>query len=93
MSSKVEIKNKRARFEFEFVETFTAGVQLFGTEIKSIRMHLDEYELQYHEYEITFGREPIFPYKSVVSDGVTVEIFSSKKSMKSRDSWVSVCLI
>ena len=37
MSSKVEIKNKRARFEFEFVETFTAGVQLFGTEIKSIR--------------------------------------------------------
>ena len=37
MSSKVEIKNKRASFEFEFVETFTAGVQLFGTEIKSIR--------------------------------------------------------
>ena len=37
MSSKVEIKNKRAIFEFEFVETFTAGVQLFGTEIKSIR--------------------------------------------------------
>ena len=37
MSSKVEIKNKRAKFEFEFVETFTAGVQLFGTEIKSIR--------------------------------------------------------
>lgn len=37
MSSKVEIKNKRARFEFEFVETFTAGIQLFGTEIKSIR--------------------------------------------------------
>ena len=37
MSSKVEIKNKKAKFEFEFVETFTAGIQLFGTEIKSIR--------------------------------------------------------
>ena len=37
MSSKVEIKNKRAKFEFEFLETFTAGIQLFGTEIKSIR--------------------------------------------------------
>ena len=37
MSSKVEIKNKRAKFEFEFQETFTAGIQLFGTEIKSIR--------------------------------------------------------
>ena len=37
MSSKVEIKNKKAKFEFEFVETFTAGIQLFGTEIKSMR--------------------------------------------------------
>ena len=37
MSSKVEIKNKKAKFEYEFVETFTAGIQLFGTEIKSIR--------------------------------------------------------
>ena len=37
MSSKVEIKNKRAKFEFEFIENFTAGIQLFGTEIKSIR--------------------------------------------------------
>ena len=37
MSSKVEIKNKKAKFEYEFVETFTAGIQLFGTEIKSVR--------------------------------------------------------
>ena len=37
MSSKVEIKNKKAKFEFEFLENFTAGIQLFGTEIKSIR--------------------------------------------------------
>ena len=37
MSLKIEIKNKRAKFEFEFLETFTAGLQLFGTEIKSIR--------------------------------------------------------
>ena len=37
MSSKVEIKNKKAKFEFEFIEDFTAGIQLFGTEIKSIR--------------------------------------------------------
>ena len=37
MSSKIDIKNKRAKFEFEFLETFTAGLQLSGTEIKSIR--------------------------------------------------------
>ncbi len=34
---KINIRNKRASFEFEFIETFTAGIQLFGTEIKSIR--------------------------------------------------------
>jgi len=33
----VEIKNKRANFDYEWLETFTAGLQLVGTEIKSIR--------------------------------------------------------
>ncbi len=33
----VEIKNKRASFDYEWLETFTAGLQLVGTEIKSIR--------------------------------------------------------
>ena len=37
MASKVEIKNKKAKYEYEFIETFTAGIQLFGTEIKSVR--------------------------------------------------------
>ena len=37
MISKVEIKNKKAKYEYEFIETFTAGIQLFGTEIKSVR--------------------------------------------------------
>lgn len=35
--SKVEIKNKKASFEFEQLEKFTAGIVLTGTEIKSIR--------------------------------------------------------
>ena len=35
--SKVEIKNKKASFEFELLEKFTAGIVLTGTEIKSIR--------------------------------------------------------
>lgn len=34
----VNIKNKRATFDYEFVETFTAGIVLTGTEIKSIRL-------------------------------------------------------
>ena len=35
--SQVNIKNKRATFDFEIIETFTAGIVLTGTEIKSIR--------------------------------------------------------
>jgi len=34
---KLEIKNKRASFDYEFLETYTAGIVLVGTEIKSIR--------------------------------------------------------
>lgn len=33
----IEIRNKRASFEYEFLDVFIAGIQLFGTEIKSIR--------------------------------------------------------
>ena len=33
----MEFKNKKARFNYEFVETFNAGIILKGTEIKSIR--------------------------------------------------------
>ncbi|MNJ85070.1 SsrA-binding protein [compost metagenome] len=35
--NEVNIKNKRARFEFQLDEFFTAGMVLSGTEIKSIR--------------------------------------------------------
>ena len=35
--SQVVIKNKRASFEYEFIDTYTAGIVLTGTEIKSIR--------------------------------------------------------
>lgn len=33
----INIKNKRASFDYEFIETYTAGIVLTGTEIKSIR--------------------------------------------------------
>ena len=36
--SAINIKNKKASFDYEFVETFTAGIVLTGTEIKSIRL-------------------------------------------------------
>ena len=33
----ISISNRKARFEYEFLEVFTAGIQLLGTEIKSLR--------------------------------------------------------
>jgi SsrA-binding protein len=36
--SKILIKNKRATFDYELTEFFTAGIVLTGTEIKSIRL-------------------------------------------------------
>jgi len=38
MKSQINIKNKKASHLYEFVERFTAGIQLYGTEIKSIRL-------------------------------------------------------
>lgn len=38
ISKSVQIKNKRATFDYELLETFTAGIVLTGTEIKSIRL-------------------------------------------------------
>ncbi len=37
MSSDLNIRNKKAYFEYHILEEFTAGIQLLGTEIKSIR--------------------------------------------------------
>jgi SsrA-binding protein len=37
MAGKIDIRNKKASFEYEFLEKFVAGVVLTGTEIKSIR--------------------------------------------------------
>lgn len=38
ISNNIQIKNKRATFDFELLDTFTAGIVLTGTEIKSIRL-------------------------------------------------------
>ena len=37
MDNNVRFSNKKAHFLYEIIETFNAGIQLLGTEIKSIR--------------------------------------------------------
>ena len=37
VQKQINIKNKKAKFEYHLIDTFTAGIVLTGTEIKSIR--------------------------------------------------------
>ena len=37
MSKKINIINRKASYEYEFISKYIAGIALFGTEIKSIR--------------------------------------------------------
>ncbi len=38
INKKINVRNKRATFDYEILEEWTAGIVLAGTEIKSIRM-------------------------------------------------------
>ncbi|MBI9055261.1 MAG: SsrA-binding protein SmpB [Bacteroidales bacterium] len=38
MNNNINIRNKKASYEYTFIERFTAGIKLTGTEIKSIRL-------------------------------------------------------
>jgi SsrA-binding protein len=38
ISNNINIRNKRATFDFELIEKFNAGIVLAGTEIKAIRL-------------------------------------------------------
>ncbi len=38
MQKNINIKNRRARFDYEVLDTYTAGIVLGGTEIKSLRL-------------------------------------------------------
>ncbi|TQI70195.1 SsrA-binding protein [Gramella sp. Hel_I_59] len=37
MKNSVSIKNRKAKFNYEFLDKYTAGIKLAGTEIKAIR--------------------------------------------------------
>ena len=37
LQKKVKIKNRKARFEYDILDTYTSGIVLAGTEIKAIR--------------------------------------------------------
>lgn len=54
-SDSIYVKNKKARFEYEWLDTFIAGIVLQGTEIKAIRLNkvgLQEAYCYFHRGEL-----------------------------------------
>jgi len=61
----VNIKNRKASFEYEFLETLVAGISLTGTEIKSIRegkVSLKEAYCYFKRGELFVKQMHISPY-------------------------------
>lgn len=64
-SNKVNIKNRKASFEYHFLDTYIAGIVLTGTEIKSIRegkVNLSEGYCYFNHGELYIKQMHISPY-------------------------------
>ena len=65
MRNKINILNKRARFDYEFIDTYTAGVVLTGVEVKFIRKG----HLTFVDSFCTFQNDELF-MKNVSISGI-----------------------
>lgn len=65
-TNKVNIRNKRASYEYEFIDKYVAGIMLKGTEIKSIRegkVNLADGYCVFFKDELFVKNIHISPYK------------------------------
>lgn len=66
----INIRNKKASHEFEFLDTYTAGIVLSGTEIKSVRegkVSLTEAYCYFQREELYVKQMHIAPYSMAAS--------------------------
>lgn len=54
--NKIDIKNRKASFEYSFIDKYVAGMQLTGTEIKSVR----EGKANINEGFCVFNRDELY---------------------------------
>jgi len=60
------ISNRKARFEFEIFDTFEAGIELLGSEVKSVRLgkaSLSESYAMIHHGQVWLENMQITPYE------------------------------
>ena len=65
--SNISIKNRRASFEYSFLDTYVAGIQLVGVEIKSIRngrVNMSESYCVFQHGELYLKNTHISPYEN-----------------------------
>ena len=79
IQKKINIQNKKARFEFELIDQYTAGMVLTGTEIKSIReskASITESFCEFNErgevYRRIFIRNPLQP-QTALDEKITTQ--------------------
>ena len=63
----ISIKNRKASFEYSFLDTYVAGIQLVGVEIKSIRngrVNLSEAFCVFQHGELYLKNTHISPYEN-----------------------------
>jgi SsrA-binding protein len=85
MSTRLKIKNSKAKYEFEFLESFTAGMRLTGTEIKSIRAgkaNITEAYCVEQDNEIFIRNMSIEPYAN--AGVITHEVRGDRKLLLNR---------
>lgn len=65
--SNICIKNRKASYEYSFLDTYVAGIQLVGVEIKSIRngrVNLSESYCVFQQGELYLKNAHISPYEN-----------------------------
>ena len=60
MQKGINIQNKKARFEYEILDQFTAGIVLTGTEIKSIRKSKASIAESFCEFNVFWEKTTTF---------------------------------
>ena len=66
-NNNITIKNRKASFEYTFLDTYVAGIQLVGVEIKSIRnghVNLSESYCAFQHGELFLMNTHISPYEN-----------------------------
>lgn len=83
-SNEVRIDNRKARFDYEFIETWTAGIILVGSEVKSIRegkVSLGDAFCTFVQYELWVHNMTITP----IREGMHTPIVSRKILLKKKE--------